>query len=319
MHGAQLAAEQLLGLRALLGVEQPHMQRAAAHRGLELARRALGDDLAVVDDRDAVGQLVGLLQVLGAEQDRRAARHQRADDVPHLVARARVEPGRGLVEEHQLRRDHDARGDVQPPASAREVLDELARRLGEAEGLEQLRRAGLESWLLIAGPSADPAKLREATSGADAFRRMATARAPYVSRGDDSDTHLRERELLKAAGVDPNGAGPGSSERTPGWRKTLLVAGEKKAYTLTDLASFLASRKRTRLERLTKAERVDDLRSIYALLQVNPGKVPGKIRAEAASTFVEWFLRPTTARKIATFKRAEYGEPLFRPLNLDED
>lgn len=175
----------------------------------------------------------------------------------------------------------------------------------------------MEGWLLIAGPSADPAKVREATSGADAFRRIAAAKAPYVSRGDGSDTHARERELLKAAGADPNGGWPGFVRADAGMEKTLLLAGERKAYALCDLASFLGTRKRTGLERLTKAD--DDLHSVYALLQVNPEKFPGKIRAEAASAFVEWFLRASTARKIAEFKREEYGEPLFRPLNLDED
>ena len=102
MHRAELAREQPLGLGPLLGVEQAHVQRAGADRGLELAGRALGDHLAVVDHRDPVGELVGLVEVLGAEQDRRALGDQRADDVPDLVARARVEPGRRLVEEHQL-------------------------------------------------------------------------------------------------------------------------------------------------------------------------------------------------------------------------
>ena len=103
------------------------------------AGRAFGDHLAVVDHCDALGELVGLLQVLGAEQDRRALTDHRADDVPHLVARARVEPGGGLVEEHQLRRDDDAGRDVEPAAHpAGVVLDQLARRLGEAERLEQL-------------------------------------------------------------------------------------------------------------------------------------------------------------------------------------
>jgi len=57
----------------------------------------------VVDDGDPVGKLVGLLQVLSAEQDRRPLRDQRPDDAPDLVARARVEAARRLVEEHQLR------------------------------------------------------------------------------------------------------------------------------------------------------------------------------------------------------------------------
>ena len=120
------------------------MQRARADRGLELGGRALGDHLAVVDDGDPVGELVGLVEVLRAEQDRRPSGDERADDVPDLVARARIEAGRRLVEEHQLRRDDDARRDVEPAAhAARVVLDQPAGRLGEAERLEQLGRARL--------------------------------------------------------------------------------------------------------------------------------------------------------------------------------
>ena len=108
-------------------------------RRLELAGRALGDHAAVVDDGDPLGELVGLVEVLRAEQDRRPLADERADDVPDLVARARVEPGGRLVEEHQLRRDDDARGDVEPPAhAAGVVLDQPAGGLGEAERLEQL-------------------------------------------------------------------------------------------------------------------------------------------------------------------------------------
>ena len=75
----------------------------AADLGLELVGRAPRDDLAVVDHGDRVGQLVGLLQVLRRQQQRRALAHEAADDVPHAQAAARVETGRRLVEEQQPR------------------------------------------------------------------------------------------------------------------------------------------------------------------------------------------------------------------------
>ena len=130
---------------------------------LSCAGRALGDHLAVVDHGDPVGELVGLVEVLRAEQDRRALGDERADDVPDLVARARVEPGRRLVEEHQLRRHDDARGDVEPAAhAARVVLDEPAGRVREPERLEQLGRALLR----VGAPAAEQA--RRAGSGSRA-------------------------------------------------------------------------------------------------------------------------------------------------------
>ncbi len=136
---AELPLEQLGGRGPLLGIEQAHSQGAAAHGGLELRRRALGDHAAAVDHRDSLGELVGLVEVLRAQQDRRPLGDQRPDDVPDVVARSRVEPGRRLVEEHQPRGHDDAGGDVKAPAhAARVVLDQPAGGLREAEGVEQL-------------------------------------------------------------------------------------------------------------------------------------------------------------------------------------
>ena len=107
-------------------------------------RRALGDHLAVVDDGHPLAQLVGLLQVLGAEQHGGAAGHQRPDDVPHLVAAAGVEAGGRLVEEQQVGGDDDAGGDVEPaPHAAGVVLHGAVGGVHEPERLEQLDRPRL--------------------------------------------------------------------------------------------------------------------------------------------------------------------------------
>lgn len=179
------------------------------------------------------------------------------------------------------------------------------------------RHPFMENYFLIAGPAGDPAGVRDASSGADAFRRIAAAKAPFVSRGDDSGTHKREQQLLQSAGLDPKPDWPGVVSTGAGMGQTLLVAGEKRAYTLSDIGTFLAFQKRTGLERLTRAD--DDLRNVYALLPVNPAKFPGRIHTEAANAVVEWFLRPTTLRRIAAFGREKYAEPLFRPLELEVD
>ena len=142
------------------GSTQPDVQRAGADRGLELRRGALGDDPAVVDDGDAVGELVGLLEVLRAEQHRGALGDERPDDLPHLVAGARVEPGRRLVEEHQLGGDDEAGGDVEPAAhAAGVVLDQPAAGAGEPEGVEQLVGARLRGGP-PAGRAAGPSSTR---------------------------------------------------------------------------------------------------------------------------------------------------------------
>ncbi len=120
------------------------MQRAGADRGLELVAGALGDDLAVVDNRDAVGELVGLVQVLGGQQHGGARGHQRAHDLPNLVAAARVQTGGGFVEEDQLGGDHDAGRDVDPPPHATGIgLHLPSASFGQTERVEQLGRPRL--------------------------------------------------------------------------------------------------------------------------------------------------------------------------------
>src|SRR5829696_5746295 len=102
------------------------MEGTSPHGSLELAGRSLGDDLATVDHGDPVSELIGLVEVLRAEQDRRALTGEGPDDVPDLVARTRIESSRRLVEEHELGRDDDAGRDVEPPAHPAGVVLDLA-------------------------------------------------------------------------------------------------------------------------------------------------------------------------------------------------
>ena len=108
---------------------------------LEFVGRAAGDDLAAVDDGDRVGQFVGLLEVLGRQQQGRALADQAADDLPHPEAAARVEPGRGLVEEQQPRPADQGAAQVEPaPHAAGVGLDDPVAGVGQLELVEQLLR-----------------------------------------------------------------------------------------------------------------------------------------------------------------------------------
>ena len=124
----------------------------AADLRLELVGGAAGDDLPVVDDGDRVGQLVGLLEVLRRQQQRRALAHEVADDVPHPEPAARVEPGRRLVQEQDPRPPDERAAEVEPAAHAARVrLDDAVGGVGEVELLEQLVGAsrGFARWQLV--------------------------------------------------------------------------------------------------------------------------------------------------------------------------
>ncbi len=157
---------------------------------------------------------------------------------------------------------------------------------------------------VIVGPADDPAGVKAAASASDALARIAKRRAPFVSRGDGSGTHTKERALWNAAGVEPSGAwylvtGQGMGE-------TLKIASEKQAYTLTDEATFLAMR-----DALDLAALFDDdaaLRNQYGVVVV-----AGARNERGARDFAEWVCGSEGQALIGTFGVDRFGHPLFTP------
>lgn len=164
---------------------------------------------------------------------------------------------------------------------------------------------------VLVGPASDPAHLREATSAAEAMRRIAQIQALFVSRGDDSGTHKRERALWKAAGLSVPQGEPWYLETGQGMGATLQVASEKGAYTLTDRATFLALQKTLNLVILFEGD--PELRNIYHIMRVNPEKWP-QVNVEGSKALVAFFLNPETQARIAAFGVERFGRPLFYPL-----
>jgi hypothetical protein len=137
------AAERGRGGRQLLVPAHGDLEALAADARLQLGRRPLGGDPAVVEHDDVVGQAVGLLQVLRGEQQRRAVADEVAEQAPQLDAAAGVQARRRLVEEEHGRRRDEARGEVEAAAhAAGERLDEAIGGVGQAETLEELGGAG---------------------------------------------------------------------------------------------------------------------------------------------------------------------------------
>jgi tungstate transport system substrate-binding protein len=183
-----------------------------------------------------------------------------------------------------------------------------------ASGAAASRTPFMENHFVLGGPPEDPAGVRQAASPEEAFRRIAAAQAPYVSRADDSGTHKREKALLEAAGLDPAGGWPGFARTGSGMALTLQVAGERRAYVLSDAGTFLAFQEHTGLVALSRP--LPALRNVYALLRVSPGRFP-RVRAEGARKLEAFFLEGATQERIAGFGRERFGRPLFRPLLVE--
>jgi tungstate transport system substrate-binding protein len=185
-----------------------------------------------------------------------------------------------------------------------------------ASGAAPGRRPFMENHFVIAGAAEDPANVRGAASAAEAYRRIAASGAAYVSRGDDSGTHRREQALLREAGLDAEGGWPGFASSGGGMGLALQVAGERRAYVLSDLGSVLAFAQRVDLEALSKP--TPDLRNVYSVLRIDSERFAGRVNAEGAQRFEAFLLDPDTQRRIGAFGRERYGRPLFRPLHPEE-
>jgi tungstate transport system substrate-binding protein len=183
-----------------------------------------------------------------------------------------------------------------------------------ASGAAVGRTPIMENYFVIAGPQEDPAGIRDAVSPADAIRRIADSSARFASRGDDSGTHRREVALFKEAGLDPDARWPGFSSSGAGMGQTLQIAGEKRAYVLSDIGTFLAFRERIELESLSKP--APSLRNVYSVLRVNPDRIDPE-RADSAKRFEKFMLDRETQQRVADFGRERFGRPLFRPLHLE--
>jgi tungstate transport system substrate-binding protein len=184
-----------------------------------------------------------------------------------------------------------------------------------AEGFGLKRHPVMHNDFLLAGPKADPAGVKGKTSIVEAFRQIAQAGSPFVSRGDESGTHVKEREVWTNTGVEPQG--PWYIVAGTGMAQTLHMANEKQAYLLTDRATFLALRNELDLAILVQRDAL--LQNRYAVIVVNPEKHP-HVRHEAARQFALFLLSPEIQQRIATFGKDRYGEPLFFPdANLDKN
>ena len=176
-----------------------------------------------------------------------------------------------------------------------------------AEGFGIDRRALMHNEFVLVGPAGDPAAVR-GTDVRTAFRRLAAAGAPFVSRGDRSGTHVKELALWEAAGRSPSPRW--YRETGQGMGATLVIASEFAAYALTDVATLLAHRLPPALEILVQGDTV--LRNPYHVIRANPARFP-RVNADGAAALAAYLLSPEVQRMIGEFRRAELGRSIFVP------
>ena len=178
-----------------------------------------------------------------------------------------------------------------------------------ADGKMLDRRLVMHNDFVIIGPADDPARIKGMKKAADAMKAIASTGSRFVSRGDNSGTHVLEKSLWKLSGVEPRGAW--YIEAGQGMGATLGIADDRKAYTLTDRGTYLAFQKRVRLPILVEGD--TPLLNIYSVMRVNPSNGP-RINSAGGAAFAEFVLSPETQAVIKTFGVEKYGQPLFVPV-----
>lgn len=178
-----------------------------------------------------------------------------------------------------------------------------------ADGYAPARFDVMYNDFVIVGPADDPAGLLGLPTAAQAFARLAETQARFISRGDDSGTHFKEKEIWALAGVTPQGDWYQSAGQ--GMGSVLTMAGEQQAYTLSDRGTYLA-RQAAGLDLTIMIEEDPPLRNPYGVLPVTPDK-EHKINYGGAIAFVNWLTSSETQMLIAQFGVETYGQPLFFP------
>lgn len=159
---------------------------------------------------------------------------------------------------------------------------------------------------VIVGPASDPAAVSRTGSASQALKEIAGSKATFVSRGDDSGTHKKEKALWKSAGLAPEGGW--YVEAGQGMGATLRIASEKSAYTLTDRATYLNLQKTLASKILFEGDPI--LLNKYSVMMVNPAK-HRRVNADGAHAFHAWLLSEEARNLIRDYGKDRFGQPLF--------
>jgi tungstate transport system substrate-binding protein len=193
------------------------------------------------------------------------------------------------------------------------VHDRAAEERFVADGFGGPRRHVMFNDFVITGPAADPARIAGLGDTAEALRRIAAARAPFISRGDRSGTHAAELRLWQLAGVDPaTGRGQWYREVGQGMGPALNTAAAQGAYILADRGTWLSFRNRQDQRILIEGD--TRLFNQYGVMLVNTQR-HAHVKSADGQRFIDWLLSAAGQAAIASYRIN--GEQLFFP-NADK-
>ncbi|TKB26912.1 tungsten ABC transporter substrate-binding protein [Desulfopila sp. IMCC35006] len=202
-----------------------------------------------------------------------------------------------------------------------------------ADGFGTKRYPVMHNDFVIIGPAADPAAIKGISDGAQAFKKIAAAEVPFISRGDDSGTHTKEQSLWEKSGIAltthtqkivDKGKEKEISYKMPanskawymsigqGMGKTITFAEEKQAYTMTDRGTYIKYKygKTPAVDLEILSEGGDALANPYGIIPVNPAKYP-QIQNDLAMQFVNWIISERGQKLIGGYRLE--GKQLFFP------
>lgn len=168
------------------------------------------------------------------------------------------------------------------------------------------RRDVMHNDFIILGPSRDPAGVRDMGNAAEAFKAIANRRVSFISRGDDSGTHKKEKALWKQAGLSPKGRW--YRDVGQGMGAVITMSDDMQAYTLADRGTYLSMKSKIALEVLVEGD--PKLFNPYGIIAVNPAKHP-HVNYNGAMRFIAWITSPEGQNIIGAVQRE--GQVLFYP------
>jgi tungstate transport system substrate-binding protein len=160
------------------------------------------------------------------------------------------------------------------------------------------RRDVMYNDFVILGPQSDPAGIKVGEDAAEAMAKIAASKSTFVSRGDDSGTHLREMQLWKKAGVAPSGdwyleAGRGMGE-------VIVMAGERQGYTMSDRGTYIAYAEKTPLKIVFEGDK--NLFNPYGVIMVNPARHK-HVKVDLARNFIDYLTSDQAKQLITGFRK----------------